>query len=150
MLGLHGASVVCPSPCLSERGVEMAAPPASISFAASSKQTAIEKVDVRKVVPLDKLLTANLQFKEAFGLNPTEKPFGQTSPPPAKPKMLKQSKVKDGTMTIGACWGLVSTIVDAYNNHHELVLRPDDLWQAIVTQFSFYVNANGEALRDRF
>ncbi|CAE7928452.1 unnamed protein product [Symbiodinium necroappetens] len=37
----------------------------------------------------------------------------------------------------------------AYNRHHELVLRPDDVWQAILTQFSFYVNANAEALRDR-
>jgi len=38
---------------------------------------------------------------------------------------------------------------DAYNTHHELILRPDNFWQAIVTQFSFYVNANSEALRDR-
>jgi len=38
----------------------------------------------------------------------------------------------------------------AYNDHHELVLRPDDFWQAINVQFSYYVNANGEALRDHF
>jgi hypothetical protein len=31
-----------------------------------------------------------------------------------------------------------------------LILRPDDLWTALVTQFSFYVNANVEQLRDRF
>jgi len=37
-----------------------------------------------------------------------------------------------------------------YNDHHELVLRPDDFWQAINVQFSYYVNANGEALRDHF
>lgn len=46
--------------------------------------------------------------------------------------------------------GLVSAIIDAYNHHHNLVLRPDDVWQAILTQFSFYVNANAEALRDKF
>ena len=31
-----------------------------------------------------------------------------------------------------------------------MILRPDDLWTALVTQFSFYVNANVEQLRDRF
>jgi hypothetical protein len=28
-------------------------------------------------------------------------------------------------------------------------LRPDDFWHAILTQFSFYVNAHAEELRDR-
>eukprot|EP01112_Ceratiomyxa_fruticulosa_P004269 TRINITY_DN1473_c0_g1_i4.p1 TRINITY_DN1473_c0_g1~~TRINITY_DN1473_c0_g1_i4.p1 ORF type:complete len:198 (+),score=45.84 TRINITY_DN1473_c0_g1_i4:235-828(+) len=32
----------------------------------------------------------------------------------------------------------------AYANHHNLVIRPDDVWIAIMTQFSFYVNANSE------
>eukprot|EP00957_Ditylum_brightwellii_P024538 1852407-Ditylum_brightwellii.AAC.1 len=49
-----------------------------------------------------------------------------------------------------AHYGLVSAIMDAYNHHHNLILRPDDVWQAILTQFSFYVNANAEELRDRF
>jgi len=40
-------------------------------------------------------------------------------------------------------------LYSAYNTHHELILRPDDFWLAIVTQFSFYVNANAEALRDK-
>lgn len=52
--------------------------------------------------------------------------------------------------TLPAPWGLVSTIIEAYNYHHELILRPDDIWQAILTQFSFYVNAHAEALRDHF
>jgi len=46
--------------------------------------------------------------------------------------------------------GLVSAIVEAYNTHHNLVLRPDDIWQAILSQFSFYVNANSEGLKDKF
>ncbi|KAG8821359.1 hypothetical protein FRC17_009844 [Serendipita sp. 399] len=46
--------------------------------------------------------------------------------------------------------GFVSTVVRAYNNHHHLVLRPDDIWSAILNQFSFYVNANAEALRSKF
>ncbi len=45
--------------------------------------------------------------------------------------------------------GLVGGCVKAYNNHHNLVLRPDDFWIAILTQFSFYVNARSEMLRNK-
>lgn len=45
--------------------------------------------------------------------------------------------------------GLVGTVLAAYCLHHNLVLRPDDFWVAIMTQFSFYVTANAEALRDK-
>ncbi|KAK6995722.1 hypothetical protein R3P38DRAFT_3074754, partial [Favolaschia claudopus] len=34
--------------------------------------------------------------------------------------------------------------------HHALVIRPDDVWIAIVSQFSFYVHGNAERLRDIF
>ncbi|KAJ7349786.1 hypothetical protein DFH08DRAFT_124973 [Mycena albidolilacea] len=46
--------------------------------------------------------------------------------------------------------GLVHTIIRAYNKHHNLVLRPDDVWLALLTQFNFFVNANAEALRASF
>ncbi|THU90809.1 hypothetical protein K435DRAFT_968487 [Dendrothele bispora CBS 962.96] len=46
--------------------------------------------------------------------------------------------------------GFVNTIVDAYNRHHALSLRPDDVWICILTQFNFFVNANTEALRSIF
>ncbi|KAJ7664873.1 hypothetical protein B0H17DRAFT_1171476 [Mycena rosella] len=46
--------------------------------------------------------------------------------------------------------GFVDTIISAYNQHHALVLRPDDVWLAILTQFNFYVNANAELLRANF
>lgn len=36
---------------------------------------------------------------------------------------------------------------NAYNTHHNLVLRPDDFWLAVLSQFSLYVNANAELLR---
>jgi hypothetical protein len=32
--------------------------------------------------------------------------------------------------------GLVATMLDAYNGHVPLVLRPDDVWIAIMTAFS--------------
>ncbi|KAJ7464169.1 hypothetical protein FB451DRAFT_1094666 [Mycena latifolia] len=46
--------------------------------------------------------------------------------------------------------GLVDTVILAYNKHHALVLRPDDVWLAILAQFNFYVNANSELLRASF
>ncbi|KAF7342975.1 hypothetical protein MVEN_01727600 [Mycena venus] len=46
--------------------------------------------------------------------------------------------------------GFVNTVMSAYNQHHALVIRPDDVWLAIVSQFSFYVNGNAELLRANF
>jgi hypothetical protein len=46
--------------------------------------------------------------------------------------------------------GLVGAAIKAYNEHHGLVLRPDDVWQAIATQFALYVAGNAETLRPRF
>ncbi|KAJ7644700.1 hypothetical protein FB45DRAFT_784692 [Roridomyces roridus] len=46
--------------------------------------------------------------------------------------------------------GFVTTIISAYNTHHNLVIRPDDVWINILTQFNFYVNANAELLRANF
>jgi hypothetical protein len=48
--------------------------------------------------------------------------------------------------------GFVHTVIDAYNGHHALVLRPDDVWLCILTQFSLFVNGPGraEALRSVF
>eukprot|EP00475_Leptophrys_vorax_P038314 TRINITY_DN6729_c0_g1_i1.p1 TRINITY_DN6729_c0_g1~~TRINITY_DN6729_c0_g1_i1.p1 ORF type:complete len:352 (+),score=75.37 TRINITY_DN6729_c0_g1_i1:68-1123(+) len=46
--------------------------------------------------------------------------------------------------------GLVNICLAAYNGHHKLVLRPEDVWAAIQTQFAFYVSKNAENLRDVF
>lgn len=46
--------------------------------------------------------------------------------------------------------GFVGTCIQAYNQHHRLSIRPDDVWLTILTQFSFYVNANAEKLRHSF
>lgn len=51
---------------------------------------------------------------------------------------------------VSADTGLVATVLAAYNNHHALVLRPDDVWIAILVQFNFYVNAHAEELREKF
>ncbi|KAF7341366.1 hypothetical protein MVEN_01873100 [Mycena venus] len=46
--------------------------------------------------------------------------------------------------------GFVNTVITAYNGHHALVIRPDDVWLAILSQFNFFVNANAELLRASF
>ncbi|KAI9457708.1 hypothetical protein HD554DRAFT_1983611, partial [Boletus coccyginus] len=46
--------------------------------------------------------------------------------------------------------GFVHTVVEAYNRHRTLIVRPDNVWLAILTQFSFFVNGNAEALRSVF
>ncbi|OQR96251.1 hypothetical protein ACHHYP_16552 [Achlya hypogyna] len=43
--------------------------------------------------------------------------------------------------------GFVRGAIQAYNTHHDLVLRPDDVWLAIMIQFGLYVNGNAEQLR---
>ncbi|KAK3348748.1 hypothetical protein B0T25DRAFT_546431 [Lasiosphaeria hispida] len=46
--------------------------------------------------------------------------------------------------------GLVSAAVEAWNNHHHLVLRPDDIWIAVISQLGFFVDAHAEELRSFF
>jgi hypothetical protein len=46
--------------------------------------------------------------------------------------------------------GFVSTVLDAYLQHNHLILRPEDVWFAILIQFSFYVNKHAEKLRKYF
>ncbi|KZP13560.1 hypothetical protein FIBSPDRAFT_913034 [Athelia psychrophila] len=46
--------------------------------------------------------------------------------------------------------GFVNTVVEAYSDHRALIIRPDDVWLCILTQFSFFVNGNAEQLRKQF
>ena len=46
--------------------------------------------------------------------------------------------------------GFVDAAISAYNNHRNLIIRPDDVWLAILTQFNLYVNAHPEELRHHF
>ncbi|KAI4209370.1 MAG: hypothetical protein LQ351_007702 [Letrouitia transgressa] len=40
--------------------------------------------------------------------------------------------------------------IEAYCRHHHLSVRPEDVWFAILTQLSFYINAHAEELRSYF
>lgn len=46
--------------------------------------------------------------------------------------------------------GLVHALEAAYSRHYHLVLRPDDVWITLLTQFSIYVNKNAENMRGTF
>jgi hypothetical protein len=39
-------------------------------------------------------------------------------------------------------------MLSAYTGNYALVIRPDNVWLAVISQFSLYVNANPELLRD--
>jgi hypothetical protein len=39
--------------------------------------------------------------------------------------------------------------LEAYNHHQDILLAPDDVWLVVCLQFSKYVNANAEKLRDK-
>lgn len=46
--------------------------------------------------------------------------------------------------------GFVGAAYMAYNNHHELVIRPDDIWLAILAAMAGYVDAHAEEMREVF
>ncbi|KAF6799483.1 hypothetical protein CSOJ01_12476 [Colletotrichum sojae] len=46
--------------------------------------------------------------------------------------------------------GFVRTVLRAWQQHLHLELRPDDVWLAVLVQFSFFVNGHAEALRHHF
>ncbi|KAJ4264178.1 hypothetical protein NW762_005372 [Fusarium torreyae] len=46
--------------------------------------------------------------------------------------------------------GFVWSAYHAYSQHHHLTIRPEDVWFAILTQLSFFINANAEDLRAFF
>lgn len=46
--------------------------------------------------------------------------------------------------------GFVHGAIQAYSNHHHLHIRPEDIWFAIISQLSFYINRHAEELRELF
>ncbi|OCK75456.1 hypothetical protein K432DRAFT_437530 [Lepidopterella palustris CBS 459.81] len=68
-------------------------------------------------------------------------------------RRIIQSSFKDLTGTTAIIPygnGLVDGIIRAFNQDLHLVLRPDDIWLGIITQFNFFVNGNAEMLRSQF
>lgn len=46
--------------------------------------------------------------------------------------------------------GFVHGAIRAYNQHHCLHIRPEDVWFAILSQLSLFINAHAEELRGQF
>ncbi|KAK2463063.1 hypothetical protein APHAL10511_004718 [Amanita phalloides] len=68
-------------------------------------------------------------------------------------ELLRSSFTKDINLrndVIPQSNGFVHTVMEAYNRHRALIIRPDDVWLAILVQFNFFVNKNVELLRKHF
>ncbi|KAK5112704.1 hypothetical protein LTR85_011215 [Meristemomyces frigidus] len=63
-----------------------------------------------------------------------------------------QSSFPDGAPNnfITSSNGFVNAAIWAYSGHHHLKIRPEDVWLAILTQFSSHINAHAEELRGSF
>lgn len=123
---------------------------ASISFRATSNQVEATRVTASRV-DLKHAIMQNAAFSRAFESH-VSGPAGRSRQVKSgtKPSAHIIQSSEASACVIPTRYGLVSAALDAYNTHHNLILRPDDVWQAILTQFSFYVNANAEELRDCF
>ena len=127
--------------------------PASVTFVATSNKVSSteSKVSLGKDVCI--VIARSGAFETAFKLQDQGEAFSTAFEPQTQgcttaPTFIQSSA---SNAQLGeARHGLVSSILEAYNHHHNLILRPDDVWQAILTQFSFYVNARSEDLRDYF
>ena len=55
----------------------------------------------------------------------------------------------DGTIK-SSPFGFIGAATLAYGYHKNLIIRPDDIWITILSQFNFYVNGRSEQLRHQF
>lgn len=67
-------------------------------------------------------------------------------------KELLQSSIPNSDLPkiVASPNGFVHGCIQAYNEHRNLVIRPDDLWLCILSQFSMYVNKHAEEMREYF
>ena len=58
--------------------------------------------------------------------------------------------VANGPHTETSSNAVLRAFVSAYNQHHDIVLSPDDMWMVVCMQFAAYLNENAEQLRSLF
>jgi len=46
--------------------------------------------------------------------------------------------------------GFVHAAIEAYSNHHHLIIRPDDVWISILSQIGFFIKNHAEEMRNVF
>ncbi|KAK5584757.1 hypothetical protein RB653_006374 [Dictyostelium firmibasis] len=69
--------------------------------------------------------------------------------PEGPEKKIVRTSIKEGVSKSVGGNSFVQSAFLAYSNHHNLTIRPDDIWMAILVQFSLYLNANAEQLRNK-
>jgi hypothetical protein len=90
-------------------------------------------------------------LKETQFLTKTSKELLENMERKERGDILQSSFDGDKFEATTACHnGLVWAVMRAYNHHHHLKIRPDDVWLAVLTQFSAYVNAHAKELRGSF
>ena len=65
-------------------------------------------------------------------------------------EILQSSNRADNAVIVPSPNGFVRTVIRAYSYHHHLVIRPEDIWFAIISQISLYINKHAEELRHKF
>jgi Domain of unknown function (DUF4419) len=71
----------------------------------------------------------------------------------AQMKFMRQSSfdtINGSSNIYASANGFLVVAYRAYIHHHHLIIRPNDVWLAILVQLNFYINANSEELRDSF
>ncbi len=81
---------------------------------------------------------------------PTENKSAIMDKDPSKMQSSFETIIKQSPLEHPVAHGFIYSVKEAYNNHHALIIRPEDVWLAILTQFSIYVGKNAEALRSHF
>ncbi|KAJ7856646.1 hypothetical protein B0H14DRAFT_3864875 [Mycena olivaceomarginata] len=107
-----------------------------------SLKKAVEVEDAPVATPAPKIPDPRTCVAIRTAMLDASNPTSLDASPPTVPGEVKNVIPKPN--------GFVDTVVSAYNQHHALVLRPDDVWIAILTQFNFFVNARAELLRANF
>jgi hypothetical protein len=57
---------------------------------------------------------------------------------------------REGFQYLGASNGFVDAAIMAYNQHHHLIIRPEDVWFSVLVQLNVYINEHAEELRSMF
>ncbi|KAN0069278.1 protein of unknown function (DUF4419) domain containing protein [Elaphomyces granulatus] len=74
----------------------------------------------------------------------------QSTPPPNELIQSSFEHLTPESPVFATKNGFVHACLQAYNDHHHLIIRPEDVWFSILTQLGAYVNAHAEELRGLF
>ncbi|EAL72554.1 hypothetical protein DDB_G0270408 [Dictyostelium discoideum AX4] len=66
----------------------------------------------------------------------------------AKEKVIINSSLNENSKFIG-CNSFFHSAIKAFSEHHHLNIRPDDIWMAILNNFSTFINKYAQDLRDK-